>query len=111
MSVDAVEEQMPLLAQLQARVQMSMSLSNELVPPHLQALGDEFVRALGTARREKSRADFFVFSPVQTASRENWLSRSLALRSQVQCPLAVASRLNGTIRRASHQSPGNVFAM
>jgi hypothetical protein len=50
MSVDAVEEQMPLLAQLQARVQMGMSLSNELVPPHLQALGDEFVRALGAAR-------------------------------------------------------------
>jgi hypothetical protein len=44
MSVDAVENQ------LQARVQVVMSLSHELVPPHLQALGDEFVRALGTAR-------------------------------------------------------------
>ena len=35
----------------------------------------------------------------------------VALRSQVQCLLAVAIRPNGTIRRASHQSPGKVFAM
>jgi hypothetical protein len=43
-SVDAIENQ------LQARVQVVMSLSHDLVPSHLQALGDEFVRALGTAR-------------------------------------------------------------
>jgi hypothetical protein len=42
------------------------------------------------------------------ASRENWLSRSLVLRSQVGCLLVVAIRPNGTIRRAFHQSPGKV---
>ena len=31
--------------------------------------------------------------------------------TEVYCLLAVAIRLNGTIRRASHQSPGKVFAM
>jgi hypothetical protein len=36
-----------------------------------------------------------------TVRREIWLSRSLALRSQVLCLLAVAIRLNGTNRRVS----------
>jgi hypothetical protein len=46
-----------------------------------------------------------------SASRENWLSRSLALRSQLLCLLALAIRPNSTIRRACHQSPGKVFAI
>ena len=40
----------------------------------------------------------------RASPRENWQCRSIAPRSQVQCLLAVANKLNGTSRRASHQS-------
>jgi hypothetical protein len=54
---------------------------------------------------------FIFLARCRRASRENWQCRSIAPRSQVQCLLAVANRLNGTSRRASHQSPWKVFAM
>ena len=55
---------------------------------------------------------FIFFSPVQTGLPRE-LAKLLTRATQpglLQCLLAVATRLNGTIRRASHQSPEKIFA-
>jgi hypothetical protein len=51
------------------------------------------------------------FSPVQTGLPRELAKLLTRARSQVLCLLTVEIRLNGTIRRASHQSPGKVCAM